>query len=113
MRRVLVADHDQDRAEAVVPGPAVELPEVQALGSHTCSTHNRRPCVSTTATTARPGRYSPWSHPRRDGRGIIPDGGDPAACCLAGGHPAAQSRSVGGDQAAPDTVLADVPVLQG
>jgi hypothetical protein len=28
-------------------------------------------------------------------------------------HPAAQSRSVSGDQAAPDTVLADVPVLQG
>jgi hypothetical protein len=35
------------------------------------------------------------------------------SCRLVGVHPAAQSRSVGGDQAAPDTVLADVPVLQG
>ena len=33
--------------------------------------------------------------------------------CLVGGHPATQSRSVSGDQTAPDTVLADVPVLQG
>ena len=60
-----------------------------------------------------PGRNSPSSHPRRDGRVVISDGGDPAACCLACGHPAAQSRSIAGDQAAPDSVLADVPVVQG
>jgi hypothetical protein len=64
-------------------------------------------------TFARPGPYSPLSHPRRDRRVIILGDGDPAACRLAGGHPAAQSRPVGGDQAAPDPVLADVPVLQG
>ena len=40
-------------------------------------------------------------------------GGDPVACRLACGHLAAQSRSIGGDEAAPDTVPADVPVLQG
>src|ERR1700741_2536773 len=51
--------------------------------------------------------------PRRDRRVIILGDGDPVACRLAGGHPAAQSRPVGGDQAAPDPVLADVPVLQG
>lgn len=57
MRRVLVADHDQDRAEAAVPGSAVELPEVQALGSRTLPTHNRRPrdytsgCVSKSSQT--------------------------------------------------------------
>jgi len=42
--------------------------------------------------------------------GVIPL---PGIQSLANRHPAAQSRSVGGDQAAPDTVLADVPVPQG
>jgi hypothetical protein len=43
LRGVQVADADQDRAQAIIPGLAVELREVQLLGSHTYSTHNPRP----------------------------------------------------------------------
>jgi hypothetical protein len=42
LRRILIAHADQDGAEAVIPGSAVELREVQSLGSHTYSTHNAR-----------------------------------------------------------------------
>ena len=42
LRRVLIAHADQDGAEAVIPGSAVKLREVQSLGSHTYSTHNPR-----------------------------------------------------------------------
>jgi hypothetical protein len=37
LRRVLVADADHDGAEALIPGPAVELREVRSLGSRTHS----------------------------------------------------------------------------
>lgn len=33
--RVLITDAHQNRAEALIPGSAVELREVQPLGSHT------------------------------------------------------------------------------
>jgi hypothetical protein len=64
-----------------------------------------------THRTSRPTSATTFA-PRHDSGGIIPDDGDPAACGLVGGQPTAQSRSLGGDEAAPDTVLADVPVPQ-
>jgi hypothetical protein len=42
LRHVPVTDADQDSAEAIIRGSAVELREVQPLGSHTHLTHNRR-----------------------------------------------------------------------
>lgn len=42
LRRTQVTDAHQDSAQAIILRPAVELREVQSLGSHTYSTHNRR-----------------------------------------------------------------------
>jgi hypothetical protein len=46
------------------------------------------------------------------GHALAPDDGGPAASAPARRQPAAQLRAVGRHQAAPDTVLADVPAPQ-
>jgi hypothetical protein len=43
LRRIQVTDAHQDSAQAIILGLAIELREVQSLGSHTYSTHNRPP----------------------------------------------------------------------
>jgi hypothetical protein len=63
LRRVLIADADNDSAQAVIRGSAVELREVQLLGSSTYLTHNRwaadyylaRALLADSGRAARPG----------------------------------------------------------
>ena len=64
LRRVLVTDADQDGEEALILGPAVELREVQSLGSHTPSTHNWHAPVT-------------WLVPARESDGALNTGKTP------------------------------------
>ncbi len=69
--------------------------------------------VSSFRTHRRSRSFTRRQGARPDGRAIIPDNGGPAASRAVGGQPGAYLRALGGDQATPDAVLADVPVPQG
>jgi hypothetical protein len=96
-------------------GPLVESVLIvgrQAPSSDQPVAAERPPHRRPVHATARPRTCQPSSDPDMAAALFTSGDGEPAACRPAGGCPAAQSRSVGGDQTAPDTVLADVPVPQ-